>query len=156
MPRVLFVIFFLAGCAAIPPHSQRSLIVASLDRLNEAENRSLDIGLEQKIAGIDDTMADSWEGWSNGVHAQSRSDERETERVLFSVFPDYRRTFDLIVVDPPFANVLWTITGTASTNGYKLRMKGSTTFEFDTDGMIIRSWLHTGQMPAPRDVGIER
>ncbi len=152
---VLLLPILLSGCATSSSSDQREAIIAALEQLNAAENQSLEIGLEKKIADIDATMADDWEGWSNGVHASSRTAERQTERVLFTVFPNYQRSFDLIVVEPPYANVLWSISGTAATNGYELRMVGATTFEFNAAGRITRSWLHSGQTPAPTDIGLE-
>lgn len=133
----------------------RELILSGLEQLNAAENQSAELGLDAKVAAIDSTMAVSWEGWTNGQHSVNRAAERETERVLYQVFPDYQRKFDLVVVDAPYANVLWTITATATTNGYKLRMEGSTTFEFDLEGKIIRSWLYTNDVPNPSDVGLK-
>ncbi len=153
--RLLLLLLVLSGCATNSATLQRELILNGLRQLNAAENQSIELGIESKIAAIDATMADNWEGWSNGQHSSSRTAERQSEQVLFGMFPDYQRSFELIVIDPPYANVVWTITGTAVTNGYKMRMEGSSTFEFNPDGKIIRSWLHTGQMPKPSDVGID-
>lgn len=129
-------------------------IRVTLMRLNAAENQSMGLGVESKIAAIDETHALNWEGWSNGDHSPDRESERQNEIGLFSLLPDYNRTFDQMIIDPPFASVLWTARGTSVINGFEFFVQGSSFLEFDQSGKIIRSWVHFGSSPSPEDLGV--
>lgn len=133
--------------------SQAELLRQTLLQLNAAENQSIEAGVEAKIAAIDATMSPSWEGWTNGKHTRARDTERNTEARLFTLLPDYQRTFEKIVIDPPFASVRWTVKGTAVTNGFDFVLSGSTFFEFDESGQIIRSWVYFGNAATAEDLG---
>lgn len=130
-------------------------IKSKLSELNSVENQNKIQGAESTIKSIDLILADTWEGWANGVHSPSRESEREKERAIFTMLPDYNRVFDLIIIDPPFASVSWTLTGTAVTNDFKVKMQGVSLFEFNDEGIITKSWLHSGQTPTPSELGID-
>ncbi len=73
----------------------------ALARLNAAENDLARLGVEGVIRVIDEVLGPNWEGGSNGQPDHGRAEERETERALFTAFPDYHRTLDDVVVEPP-------------------------------------------------------
>ena len=121
----------------MPTHDQ---IHGVLRRLNDGENRRAETTVEETIAAIDAVMADDVEGWTNGAHTPNREAERTTERVLFALMEDYRRTFDRVIVEPPFASVAWTITATVGGNA--IEATGCTHFEVNEAGLIQRYWLY--------------
>jgi hypothetical protein len=123
----------------------RDEIAEAVRRLNEVENRRPELSIEDTIAGIDSVMADEVEGWANGIHTPNRETDRQTERLLFAALPDYHRTFDRMVIEPPFASVAWTITATAK--GAPITATGCTNFEIDDNGKIRRAWLFADAAP---------
>jgi hypothetical protein len=80
--------------------------------LNLAENDRPASTVDATIAGIDAVHSDDYEGWANGSHLPDREAARKAERVLYEALTDYHRTFDRVIIDPPFASVAWTIIGT--------------------------------------------
>lgn len=123
----------------------RDDIEATLRRLNDAENGRPASTVEATIAGIDAVHADDFEAWSNGNHTPSREAERATERALFEMLTDYHRKFDRVLIDPPYASVAWTITGTA--NGSRIEVPGCSNIEFGDDARIRRSWIYFDPTP---------
>jgi steroid delta-isomerase-like uncharacterized protein len=120
----------------------------ALMRANRAENDLANIGVEGVIRAVDEFLAPNWEGGGNGQPDHSRADERESERALFTAVPDYHRTFDNIVIEPPFAAVRWTFTGTHShtylglpATGRTVSNTGMSLFEFEA-GRVRRSWIY--------------
>lgn len=72
---------------------------------------------------------------------------------LYSAFPDYHRTFHNVVVEPPYAAVRWTITGTqrgtlagTPATGRPMSLTGMSLFEFE-GGRIRRWWLYFDRVP---------
>ncbi len=152
---VVFLAVMLSACTAgAPGADDANKIRQTLMRLNAAENQSLRLGIESKVAAIDATHAPDWEGWSNGNHSANREAERQNEVGLFQLLPDYHRTFDQLIVDPPFAAVLWTARGTSAINGADFFVQGSSVLEFDQAGKVMRSWVHFGNAPSPADLGV--
>ena len=136
-----------------PPVVSADSIRETIEALNRAENT--DNVPAEKSTAISALHSAKWEGWANGHRTATRAQEIAREARLFGIFPDYLRTIELVLVDPPFATILWRITGTAVTNGFELDMTGSSTLEFDQDARILRSWVHTGQAPTPLDLGLD-
>jgi len=154
-PLLAFLALVLSACATSGSSSDYSEeIRQTLERLNAAENQSMDLGIESKIAAIDATHASDWEGWSNGNHSPNRESERQSEVGLFSLLPDYNRTFEQLIIDPPFASVLWTARGTSAINGFEFFVQGSSFLEFDQSAKVVRSWVHFGNAPSPEDLGV--
>ena len=129
------------------PHAAAAIREA-LARLNAAENDLARLGVEGVIRVIDEVLGPNWEGGSNGQPDHGRAEERETERALFTAFPDYHRTLDDIVVEPPLAAIRWTTTAThrgtffgIPPTGRSLRSSGMSLFEFEA-GRARRSWVY--------------
>lgn len=118
----------------------REMIERQLHALNAAENDRINTGVEAVSAKIDEIMAPDVEGWRNGVHFPSRASERELEKKAFGALVDYHRTFELMIVDPPYAALTWTIRGTA--NGVAVAAPGCSNFEFGADGRVRRYWMY--------------
>jgi hypothetical protein len=125
----------------------REEIKTRLSELNSVENQRHVEGVEWTINGIYQILDDNWEGWFNGEHTPNSDVQREKERHFFTMFPDYNRTFDKIIIDPPLASVLWSITATDATNNHKVNMHGISIIEFNDKGRVIKSWLYADQMP---------
>jgi hypothetical protein len=120
--------------------AERDRIVQVLRALNAAENARPRSSAELVSAEIDKLMAPDVEGWTNGRHVPNREAERRAERWLFSQMADYHREVELLIVEPPRATITWTIRGTAGDE--QVVVPGSSTFEFDDDGLIRRYWLY--------------
>jgi hypothetical protein len=118
----------------------RDRIESVLRELNAAENDRVNAGVEATNARIDRIMAPDVQGWRNGVHFPSRDSEREIERKGFGALPDYHRDFELMIIDPPYACITWTIRGTA--NGQAVKAPGCSNFEFNEDGTVRRYWMY--------------
>jgi hypothetical protein len=110
--------------------------------LNTAENARPRAGIEETIAAIDRKMAPSVEGWMNGEHRPNREAERARERLLFTDLPDYHRSFDRVIIDPPFAVVAWRTTATSQSLGRRVEVVGSSHFEFSDGGDVLRYWIY--------------
>lgn len=119
----------------------RQDIERTLENLNAAENSRAESGVDEVVAAIDRTMSLSVEGWMNGEHRPDREAERTIERSLFADFPDYRRSIERAIIDPPFAAIAWKICGTSRSLGRKVEIAGSSHLEFDGDGRIARYWI---------------
>lgn len=118
----------------------RDTIESTLRALNAAENDRVNTSVEATSARIDAIMAPDVEGWRNGVHVPSRATEREVERKAFGALVDYHRQFELMIVDPPFAAITWTIRGTFQ--GQAIAAPGCSNFEFNEDGTVRRYWMY--------------
>ncbi len=118
----------------------RETIERALRALNAAENNRQNTSVEDVSARIDAIMAPDVEGWKAGVHVPNRAAEREQERAGFSALPDYHRDFHVMIIDPPFACIRWTIKGTAK--GKPVVAPGASIFEFNEDGLVCRYWMH--------------
>ena len=118
----------------------REQIERALRALNAAENNRPTAGVEETSASIDALMAHDVEGWRGGTHVPNRAAEREMERAGFGALPDYHRDFDVMIIDPPFASIRWTIRGTAQ--GKPVVAPGASIFEFNEDGLVRRYWMH--------------
>ena len=118
----------------------RETIEAKLHELNAAENARHETGVEAVSAKIDQIMAEDVEGWRNGTHFPSRAHERDLEKKAFGALVDYHRTFELMIVDPPYAALTWTIRGTA--NGQQVEAPGCSNFEFNEEGRVRRYWMY--------------
>lgn len=123
-------------------------IRAVLARLNRAENDLAALGVEGVIKAIDEILAPDWVGGGSGQQPHGRAEERETERALFTAFPDYHRTLDNIVVEPPLAVLRWTIRATHTgdflgipASGRKIETTGMSLFELE-GGRVQRSSVY--------------
>ena len=128
--------------------SDAEVIRAALLRLNNAENSYATLSLEPLIQVIDEVCAPNCEGSTNGDPLRGRDEDRETERAMFTAFPDYQRRFDTIVIEPPFAAVRWTTVGTHTqdfpgypASGNRVTATGMSLFEFE-NGRVRRYFLH--------------
>ncbi|MFN0147208.1 MAG: ester cyclase [Dehalococcoidia bacterium] len=122
-------------------------IRAALTRMNEAENAAQRLGLDAMIAIFDDILSEDWEGTTNDGPVHGRVEERESERAMFSAFPDYQRRFNTIIVEPPFAAFHWTFAGTHTddfpgfpASGNRVEVSGISIVEF-AGGRMRRSTL---------------
>ncbi|MCW5889265.1 MAG: nuclear transport factor 2 family protein [bacterium] len=120
-------------------------IERALDAINAAENALAELGVEGVIAAIDRTMAPSVEGWMNGGHRPDREAERAVERWLFAELPDYHRSIERSVIEPPRAAIGWRIRGTSRSLGRRLEIVGASHFELDDEGRIARYWVYVDQ-----------
>jgi hypothetical protein len=118
----------------------REQIIATLRALNAAENDRPQSTLENTSLRIDALMAENVTGSRNGVPVADRAAEREVERKAFGNLVDYNRTFELMIVDPPYACITWTIRGTFQ--GERIAAPGCSNFEFRDDGRIVRYWMY--------------
>src|SRR3546814_10220163 len=87
----------------------RETIESRLRQLNEAENSRPHATVEEVRAGIDKVMAPDVHGWRGGTPVSNRAAEREVERVAFGTLTDYHRTFDILLIEPPYASLRWTL-----------------------------------------------
>jgi hypothetical protein len=125
----------------------REEIERILQDLNAAENARPQAGIEETIAAIDLFMSPSVEGWTNGEHSPNREAGRAQERLLFADLPDYHRSFERVIIDPPFAAVAWRMTATSQSLGRRIEVVGSSQFEFSDDGKELRYWLYFDLSP---------
>jgi 16S rRNA G966 N2-methylase RsmD len=128
----------------------RDQMEATLRRLNDAENRRPHSTVEAVLDGIDAVHTVDSEAWVNGNHWANRTAARDEERGLYELLTDYHRRFDRVIIDPPYASVAWTITGTAQ--GVHLEVQGCSNIEFDDDALIRRSWVYLD----PTSFGVRR
>lgn len=122
----------------------RDSIERTLRTLNDAEN-SPDLTPAEKSAAIDALMAPDVHGWSNGTSRGGRDAEREAEAFVLSALPDYQRTLNQVLIDPPHAAVTWRMTGTVADGplpaGTQFDLCGATTFRFDAESRIEEFWM---------------
>ncbi|HWW58886.1 MAG TPA: nuclear transport factor 2 family protein [Sphingopyxis sp.] len=118
----------------------RETIESRLRQLNAAENSRPNATVEEVSAGIDKVMAPDVHGWRGGVHVPNRAAEREVERAAFGALADYHRTFDILLIEPPYASLRWTIRG--SFQGKEIVAPGASFFKFNDDGLVAEYWMH--------------
>ena len=125
----------------------REEIERILQDLNAAENARPEAGVDETIAAIDRICSPKVEGWMNGEHQPNREAQRAQERLLFADLPDYHRSFERVIIDPPFAAVAWRTTGTSQSLGRRVEVVGSSQWEFSDDGKALRYWLYVDLSP---------
>jgi hypothetical protein len=118
----------------------REKIESVLRELNAAENDRVNTSVEATSARIDRIMAPDVVGSRNGTSVPSRAAEREVEKKAFGALVDYNRQFELMIVDPPYAAITWTIRGTFQDQ--KIVAPGCSNFEFNEDGTVRRYWMY--------------
>jgi hypothetical protein len=128
----------------------RSMIEDLIKRLNGAENTRPDSTVEETIAAIDKVCAPDFEGRINKEPFHDRETERQGERLLFNMIPDYHRTITRRIIEPPFAAIEWMISGTL--NGVPTEMQGCSVLECNDDGLLRRGivYIDTAQFPSPQ------
>ena len=125
----------------------RNMIKELLRKLNEAENSRPNCTVEETIAALDAVCAPDFQGRVNNQPFHDRETERQGERMLFTVIPDYHRTIGRMVIDPPFVAFEWKITGTR--NGAPIEVQGCSIGEINEQGLLRRGtvYLDTAQFP---------
>jgi len=118
----------------------RAQIENTLRQLNAAENSRPHSTVEEVSDRIDKVMAPDVHGWRGSTFVPDRAAERAGERVAFGALADYHRDFDVMLIDPPFGAIRWTIKG--SFEGQEIVAPGASIFEFRDDGLIQRYWMH--------------
>lgn len=128
------------------PQSAEAIRAAIL-RANAAENELANIGVDGVMAAWAAINHPQCESSANGSRFRTRAQIDESDRGIYTAFPDYHRTVHTIVVEPPFASFRWTMTGTqrAVLRGWPLAggpiwMAGQSMAEFE-DGLLRRSWV---------------
>lgn len=119
----------------------RDLIETSIRRMVDAESDG-SLSPTEKVAAIDDIMSEDVTGWINGVAQADRSADRERELEFYGMVPDYQRTLQTVVVDPPRIAFDWVFTGTNSALGLDLEVRGCSIMEFGDDGKAIHYWVY--------------
>jgi hypothetical protein len=120
-----------------------------LKNLNEAENSRPHRSIEETIAAIDSVCAPDFEGRFNNEPLHDRETERQAEKRLFAMMPDYQRTLERVVVDPPYAAFEWIIRGTL--NDRHTTIHGCSVIECNEDGLLKRGTVYfdAAQIPSP-------
>lgn len=118
----------------------RDQIEQALRALNAAENDRVNTTVDATSARIDAIMASDVVGARNGVVVANRAAEREVEKKGFGALVDYHRTFELMIIDPPYAAITWTIRGTFG--GKPIVAPGCSNFEFNAEGRVQRYWMY--------------
>lgn len=127
----------------------REMINNLIQRLNEAENSRPNLSVEDTILRIDAVCAPDFQGQLNRSSFHDREMERQTEKRLFGICPDYHRTIDQVVIDPPFVAFEWTMTGTF--NGVPREIRGCSVGECDERGLLRRGsvYMDMAQLNTP-------
>jgi hypothetical protein len=127
----------------------RNMIEELLKNLNTAENSRPNYTVEETIKAIDTVCAPDFEGKLNKEPFHDRETERQGERLLFTIIPDYHRTIEQTIIDPPYAAFEWKISGTL--NGTPSEINGCSIIECNEDGLLKRGtvYMDTSQLPLP-------
>lgn len=125
----------------------RNMIVELLKKLNDAENSRPDSTVEKTISAIDSLCAPDFEIRSNNGPFNNREAERGFERWLFTEIPDYNRTIEQTVIDPPYFSFEWILRGTVDNKGVEIH--GCSILECNEDGLLKRGtvYVDTSQFP---------
>ena len=125
----------------------KTMIENLIDKLNAAENTRPNSTVEETIANIDAVCAPDFQGRLNNQPFHDRETERQGERMLFSMIPDYHRTIGRKVIDPPYVAFEWIITGTL--NGEPIESVGCSVGECSEDGLLKEGTVYcdTAQVP---------
>ena len=78
------------------------MIEETLKKLNEAENNRSNTTVDETINAFQAVMAHDVKGWDSRGHIIDRETELQIERNLFTMLPDYHRTIERMIIDPPF------------------------------------------------------
>lgn len=118
----------------------REQIEKTLRQLNDAENSRPGSTVEETSARIDKVMAPDVSGWRGSTFVPDRAAERTGEAVAFGALEDYHRDFDVMLIDPPYGAIRWTIKG--SFQGNPIVAPGASVFEFTDEGLVKKYWMH--------------
>lgn len=119
----------------------RSMIEELIRKLNEAENSRPNCTVEETVAAIDAVCAPDFEGRTNSQTFHDRETERQGERMLFSMVPDYHRNIEQVIIDPPFAAFTWRVRGTS--RGKAIDVQGCSVCEINTEGKLRRGSVYS-------------
>ena len=119
----------------------RSMIEELIRKLNEAEKSRPNCNVEETIAAIDTVCAPDFEGRHNSEPFHNRETERQGERMLFSMIPDYHRDIEQVIIDPPFVAFTWRIRRTA--RGKAIDAQGCSVDEISTEGKLRRGSVYS-------------
>ena len=90
----------------------KTMIENLIDKLNAAENNRPNSTVEETMASIDAVCAPDFQGRLNNQPFHDREAERQAEKMLFTMIPDYRRIIERKIINPPYVAFEWTMTGT--------------------------------------------
>ena len=125
----------------------KTMIENLIDKLNTAENTRPDCTVEETIANIDAVCAPDFQGRINNQPFHDRENERQGERMLFSMIPDYHRAIGRKVIDPPYVAFEWIITGTV--NGELIETVGCSVGECSEDGLLKTGTVYVDMTQMP-------
>lgn len=125
----------------------KAMIENLIDKLNAAENNRPNSTVEETIASIDAVCAPDFQGRLNNQPFHDRETERQGERMLFTMIPDYHRTIAMKVIDPPYAAFEWIITGTV--NGESFESVGCSIGECSEDGLLKKGTVYCDMAQVP-------
>ena len=112
----------------------KSMIEKLINNINAAENNRPNRTVEETIASIDAVCAPDFQGKHNNGPFHDRAAERQAEKMLFSLIPDYERTIGKKVIDPPYVAFEWIMTGTV--NGKSIEVQGCSVAECSEEGLL--------------------
>jgi len=127
----------------------RDMIKKMLQNLNAAENSRPHSTVEETIAAIDAVCAPDFKVSHNNMSFHDREKERELEKWLFTMIPDYNRTIELTIIDPPHVAFEWIIRGTVDNK--QVEIYGCSVIECSEDGLFKRGtgYVDPAQFPSP-------
>lgn len=127
----------------------RDMVKKMLKNLNAAENSRPHRTVEETIAAIDSVCAPDFKVSHNNDHFHDREKERELEKWLFTMIPDYNRTIELTIIDPPHAAFEWIMRGTVDNKPVEIH--GCSVLECSEDGLLKQGtgYGDTSQFPSP-------
>jgi len=129
----------------------RTMISELIKNINEAENSRPHHTVEETIAAIDSVCAPDFEGRLNKEPFHDRETERQAEKWLFTSIPDYHRTIERTIIDPPYAAFEWIMRGTFDDK--RVEIHGCSVLECNEDGLLKRGtvYVDTTQFPSQPD-----
>jgi hypothetical protein len=126
----------------------RNMISELIKNINEAENSRPHHTVEETIAAIDSVCAPDFEVRSNKGPFHDRETERQFEKWLFTSMPDYNRTIERTIIDPPYATFEWIVRGTIDDK--RVEIHGCSVIECNDGGLLKRGtvYVDTDQFPS--------
>ena len=126
----------------------KDMIRKLIKNINEAENSRPRHTVGETIAAIDSVCAPDFEGRLNNEPFHDRETERQVEKWLFTSIPDYNRTIERTIIDPPYAAFEWIMRGTIDDK--RVEVHGCSVAECNEDGLAKRGTVYadTAQLPS--------
>lgn len=124
----------------------REEIENHIRKINQIENNRPNSTVEETLSALNELFPDNAEVWLNGQHIPNKQALQENDRLLFTIFDDYHRDIEHLIIDPPFASFSWCIRSAK----HNMENYGCSVVEINDSGLAVRAWVYCDPAPVAK------